>query len=162
MAMSFAPISFRMREGIYIADPEVVSKSYPSFWNDLQKAGFEITESHPANIPESLAINTAIIRENPWTDFVCCGQHEVCEHTHPMANHTKIEYYNDEALDQYSNCDPSQYDENALTTFSEVFYALQPKDVSGWLLSLHLRNIHLPDPLQDEAFLILEEQHKNR
>ena len=165
MAMSFAPISFHIREGIYIADPEVVSKSYPFFWNDLQKAGFEITESHPANISESLAINTAIIRENPcnpWTDFVCCGQHEVCEHTHPMANRTKIAYYNDESLDIYSDLDPAQYDESAIAAFNEVFNAMPPGDVSGWLYSLHLRNIHLPDPLQDEAFLIIGEQHKNR
>jgi len=45
MAMAFAPISLCMRKGILIADPEVVSKSYPSFWNDLKKSNFIITEN---------------------------------------------------------------------------------------------------------------------
>ncbi len=44
MAMAFAPISLCMENGISIADPEVVSKSYPTYWNDLRKAGFSITE----------------------------------------------------------------------------------------------------------------------
>ena len=162
MAMSFAPISFRIREGILITDPEVVTKSYPSFWNDLQTAGFEITTPSYSTIPESIE---SLIREipcNPWTDSFCCGQHEVCEHDLPRATRTKIEYYDDYTLDQYSGCDPAQYDKQAMEAFYDVFDSLQSKDVSGWLYSLHLRNIRLPDPLQDEAFLILEEQHKNR
>lgn len=40
MAMAFAPAAFKI-EGIKINNPEVVSKSYPSFWKDLSKAGFE-------------------------------------------------------------------------------------------------------------------------
>ena len=44
MAMAFAPVSLCTENGIQIADPAVVSKSYPSYWNDLQKAGFTITE----------------------------------------------------------------------------------------------------------------------
>ena len=43
MAMAFAPVSFCRENGIRIAHPEVVSKSYPSFWNDLKKADFQIT-----------------------------------------------------------------------------------------------------------------------
>ena len=42
MAMAFAPVSL-LRTGIVINDPEVVSKSYPGFWNDLEKAGFKLT-----------------------------------------------------------------------------------------------------------------------
>ncbi len=44
MAMSFAPAAMRF-PGIVIEDAEVVSKSYPDFWNDLRKAGFKIEES---------------------------------------------------------------------------------------------------------------------
>ncbi len=44
MAMAFAPVSLRV-DGLRINNPQVVSKSYPHFWNDLQQAGFEITES---------------------------------------------------------------------------------------------------------------------
>lgn len=43
MAMAFAPASFIVPE-IMIAEPSVVSKSYPNYWNDLQHAGFSITE----------------------------------------------------------------------------------------------------------------------
>lgn len=41
MAMAFAPAALK-REGLKIADPGVVSKSYPSYWKDLENAGFAI------------------------------------------------------------------------------------------------------------------------
>ena len=44
MAMAFAPVALALPQGICIADPEVVSKSYPNFWNDLLKAGFDIKD----------------------------------------------------------------------------------------------------------------------
>jgi len=40
MALAFAPMAFKMP--ISINNPQVVSKSYPSFWDDLTKAGFTI------------------------------------------------------------------------------------------------------------------------
>lgn len=43
MAMVFAPLCLRLGE-IKINDPEVVSKSYPQYWNELRKAGFTIIE----------------------------------------------------------------------------------------------------------------------
>lgn len=43
MAMAFAPAALVRPEGIDIADPEVVSKSYPHFWEDLKAAGYSIT-----------------------------------------------------------------------------------------------------------------------
>lgn len=45
MAMAFAPAALVLPQGIKIADPGVVTKSYPAFWNDLRKAGFEIIET---------------------------------------------------------------------------------------------------------------------
>lgn len=42
MAMSFAPMAAKLGS-ITINHPEVVSKSYPHFWDDLRKAGFSIT-----------------------------------------------------------------------------------------------------------------------
>lgn len=39
MAMAFAPAAIRLPH-IVIADPQVVSKSYPGYWDDLKKAGF--------------------------------------------------------------------------------------------------------------------------
>lgn len=43
MALSFAPYSF-VREGLCINNPQVVTKSYPRFWEDLKKVGFQISE----------------------------------------------------------------------------------------------------------------------
>ena len=42
MAMSFAPLS--MINQIIIINPEVVSKSYLNFWNDLESLGFKISQ----------------------------------------------------------------------------------------------------------------------
>jgi len=41
MAMAFAPLA--LKTNINIENAEVVSKSYPDFWNDLIKLGFEIS-----------------------------------------------------------------------------------------------------------------------
>ncbi len=43
MAMAFAPMAMVLPE-ICINHPEVVSKSYPHFWDDLRMAGFQIEE----------------------------------------------------------------------------------------------------------------------
>ncbi|MCD4679670.1 MAG: 3-phosphoshikimate 1-carboxyvinyltransferase [Bacteroidales bacterium] len=42
MAMALAPLSILFPE-IIIEDPAVVSKSYPGFWDDMQKLGFDLT-----------------------------------------------------------------------------------------------------------------------
>lgn len=42
MAMAFAPLA--LKTTLVIEEAEVVSKSYPSFWNDLKQVGFEIKE----------------------------------------------------------------------------------------------------------------------
>ena len=43
MAMAFAPTAILLGE-IRINNPEVVTKSYPGYWDDLRKAGFTIEE----------------------------------------------------------------------------------------------------------------------
>ena len=43
MAMAFAPLAITLGE-IRINNPQVVSKSYPKFWNELEEAGFGIVE----------------------------------------------------------------------------------------------------------------------
>jgi len=40
MALAFAPIA--LVQSVTINNPEVVTKSYPSFWTDMETAGFEI------------------------------------------------------------------------------------------------------------------------
>ncbi len=43
MAMAFAPAAFVLRE-LHINDPGVVTKSYPGFWDDLTRVGFNIKQ----------------------------------------------------------------------------------------------------------------------
>ncbi|MEC4004683.1 3-phosphoshikimate 1-carboxyvinyltransferase [Flavobacterium sp. SUN052] len=43
MAMAFAPLA--LKTALFIEDAEVVSKSYPTFWEDLKKIGFLISET---------------------------------------------------------------------------------------------------------------------
>ena len=42
MAMAFAPVCLRTNGQIQINNPQVVSKSYPSYWDDLSKVGFKV------------------------------------------------------------------------------------------------------------------------
>ena len=42
MALAFAPLA--LQQSITIANPQVVTKSYPQFWSDLRDAGFVIQE----------------------------------------------------------------------------------------------------------------------
>lgn len=43
MAMAFAPLA--IKTSLIIEDAEVVSKSYPTFWNDLKSIGFQISNT---------------------------------------------------------------------------------------------------------------------
>ena len=107
------------------------------------------------NIQENEGTNTP----EPVIASDCCGQHEVCERDSLLAAVSKnIEYYDDDELDIYQGMNSGEYDEKAVNEFRDVFYTMQEIDVAGWLRSLQLRNINLPDQLKDEIFLIVEER----
>jgi 3-phosphoshikimate 1-carboxyvinyltransferase len=42
MAMAFAPVALARPQGVEIANPEVVTKSYPAFWEDLRGAKVQL------------------------------------------------------------------------------------------------------------------------
>jgi len=44
MALAFAPAAFTV-DGLRINQPQVVTKSYPHFWDDLKASGFHLTEA---------------------------------------------------------------------------------------------------------------------
>ncbi|MDR2118549.1 MAG: phospholipase [Tannerellaceae bacterium] len=89
----------------------------------------------------------------------CCGQHDVCGRERlPAAAGKQIEYYDDEELDRFRGTEPDAYSESAADEFRDVLYTLRTAEVAGWLQSLQLRRINLPDALKDEAFLIIKEQ----
>ena len=92
-------------------------------------------------------------------DIECCGQHEVCEKDSLLAAVSKkIEYYDDEELDQFIGKEANAYTDEATNQFRDVLYTMQDIDVAGWVRSLQLRGIELPDDLKDEVFLIIGER----
>lgn len=92
-------------------------------------------------------------------DSECCGQHEVCEKESLLAAVSKdVEYYNDEELDRYRGVSSDQYDDNAVSEFRDVLYTMKDDEVAGWVRSLQLRSIELPDELKDEVILIVGER----
>ncbi|HXH18469.1 MAG TPA: 3-phosphoshikimate 1-carboxyvinyltransferase [Chitinophagales bacterium] len=50
MAMCLSPLAMT-REGVMIEDPAVVRKSYPRFWDDLKKIGFEVGPPVKETVP---------------------------------------------------------------------------------------------------------------
>lgn len=94
-------------------------------------------------------------------DMECCGQHEVCERDSLLAAISKeIEYYNDEELDRYQGIPSSDYSNDAIDEFREVLYTMREDEVAGWIRSLQLRAVELPDALKDEVFLIIGERRQ--
>ena len=92
-------------------------------------------------------------------DIECCGQHEVCEKDSLLAAVSKkIEYYDDEELDQFIGKEANAYTDEETNQFRDVLYTMQDIDVAGWVRSLQLRGIELPDDLKDEVFLIIGER----
>lgn len=89
----------------------------------------------------------------------CCGQHETCEKDSLLAAVSKeIEYYNDEELDRFRGVASDEYEEAEVEEFREVLYTMKDDEVAGWVRSLQLRAVELPDELKDEVFLIVGER----
>lgn len=92
-------------------------------------------------------------------DGTCCGQHAVCEKESLLAAVSKqIEYYDDEELDTFIGRAPEDYTPEEADKFRDVFYTMQDTDVAGWVRSLQLRGISLPDEIKDEVFLVVGER----
>ena len=94
-------------------------------------------------------------------DMECCGQHETCEKESLLAAVSKqIEYYNDEELDRFRGVESSTYLPDEIEEFREVLYTMKEEEVAGWVRSLQLRAVELPDELKDEVFLIVSERRQ--
>ncbi|MDY5353048.1 MAG: phospholipase [Bacteroides pyogenes] len=92
-------------------------------------------------------------------DTECCGQHETCEKDSLLAAVSKkIEYYDDEELDEFVGRFSDEYTEEEAELFRDVLYTMQEVEVAGWIRSLQLRGIEFPDALKDEVYLIIGER----
>jgi hypothetical protein len=92
-------------------------------------------------------------------DMECSGQHETCEKDSLLAAVSKnVEYYNDEELDRFRGRTSDGYSEAETEEFREVLYTMKEVEVAGWVRSLQLRAVELPDGVKDEVFLIVGER----
>lgn len=84
--------------------------------------------------------------------------HMTCERDSLLAAvSTKVVYYDDEELDRYKGVGESDYSHEAVEEFREILITLDEDDVAGWVRSLQLREIAIPDALKAEIFLIIGE-----
>ncbi len=89
----------------------------------------------------------------------CCGMHSTCEKDSLLAAiSSEIVYYDDEELDRYKGTDSNAYSEDSINEFREILFTLQDDDVAGWVRSLQLREIEIPDTLKPEIYLIVGEK----
>jgi len=87
-------------------------------------------------------------------DFECCGMHEVCEKDSLRVDVQDIDYYEDEELDRFRG--RTTYSEEEIEEFREVLYTMRTDEVAGWVRSLQLRQVNLPDELKDEVILLID------
>ena len=70
----------------------------------------------------------------------------------------QIEYYEDEELDAFRGRPADQYSEAETESFRDVLYTMRSEEVAGWVRSLALRGVELPDGLKDEVVMIVSER----
>ena len=96
-------------------------------------------------------------------DMECCGQHQTCEKECLLAAVSRqIEYYDDEELDAYRGISGGDYTPEQVEQFRDILYTMREVEVAGWVRSLQLRAVELPDELKDEVFLIVGERRGGR
>lgn len=88
-------------------------------------------------------------------DIPCCGLREVCERKLLRAAREEVEYYDDEELDAYRGRSADSYTEAEVEEFRYVLYTMREDEVAGWVRSLQLRQVELPDGLRDEVIMIV-------
>jgi hypothetical protein len=103
---------------------------------------------------------TDVATEQRSEDDGCCGEHLVCERETLLQTNAKVEYYDDEELDQLIGIAAEDYTDQQYQMIREVFDTLKPSDVPGWVRSIQLRNIQLPLDIREEALLIVVERRK--
>lgn len=92
-------------------------------------------------------------------DADCCGAHDTCDKERVLQAFAVGEmiYYDDEELDRFAGRPSSAYTLDEEEEFREVFTTLQEREAKGWMISLQLRGIEVPDGLKDELALVVHE-----
>lgn len=93
----------------------------------------------------------------------CCGMHITCEKDSLLtAVADKIVYYDDEELDAYAGRQADSYSDEDIEHFRDVLLTLLPEDIAGWVRSIQLRDIALPEAVRDELIMIISEARAAR
>ena len=82
-----------------------------------------------------------------------------CEKESLLAAISKAtEYYDDEELDRFRGRGADEYTEEETEEFRDVLYTMRSDEVAGWVRSLQLRQVELPDEVKDEVIMIVGER----
>ena len=108
----------------------------------------------------SFFVSKKDIKEDVGTSAAqgCCGAHDVCESENLLNSSATVVYYEDEELDAYRDATKNSFTDDQIEEFREVLYSLKEEEVSGWLKSLQLRNVTIPDIIKEEALMIVAER----
>ena len=121
--------------------------------------GYFQKQRHEKAVREGRAVEEEPVKE---VEEECCGAHEVCEKDSLLSAVSKdIEYYEDEDLDRFAMKDSYTYTEEDIEEFRDIFYTMQESEVAGWVRSLQLRNITLPDEIKEEVLLVIRERREH-
>ena len=89
----------------------------------------------------------------------CNGDNAKCEQTCMMEAATKeVEYFDDEELDRFRERPSAAYSDDEAEEFREVLYTMKETEVAGWVRSLQLRAVELPNEVKDEVVMIVGER----
>ena len=61
-------------------------------------------------------------------------------------------------MDRFRGHPSSGYDAAAIEEFTDVLTTLRSEEVAGWVRSLQLRGVALPDELKDDVILLVGER----
>lgn len=142
-----------MKELVLLVIFLVILFSYLTYMSVRRKR-----ENAPETASEERVEETPQPQSTRKEDDECCGQHAVCEKESLLSTKVKPDYYDDEELDVYAQRDPQSYTEEEISQFQDVLYTMKEFDVAGWLKSLQLRQIELPDVVKEEALMIVSER----
>ena len=119
----------------------------------------KIGEKKEAKKNEGKIIETTPIENDNEHGEGCCGMHIICEKDSLLSGVSKkIEYFDDEELDQFAGTPADGYTEEQIEEFRDVLFTLLPEDIAGWARSLQLRGITLPAIVKEELLLIVQEE----
>ena len=105
--------------------------------------------------PDTSPPSDPFAREEP---DACCGRHVFCQKGLSSKNASlPVEYYDDEELDVFAGRSSNLYEEEETKQFAEILHTMQARDVPGWIQSLQLREIELPEALKEEVVTLMND-----